>query len=200
MSTAILKRLHDDHHHYDGLLCIAERQLHGAQCGDTPDFALLRDIFHYMNHHPDRLHHPFEDRLFERLAERHPDDEASLTILHEQHRRMAIYGRELYETFRAISEGDADPELDLNTLNLAQAYSELYHAHLRCEETRIFPQLAQWLTIEDWQELGGAEDPLTDAEEDKEFQALRERIGTNHTGLWLSEEERAIYCPLCQAS
>ncbi|WP_227370123.1 hypothetical protein [Halomonas sp. M20] len=123
-----------------------------------------------------------------------------MAILHEQHRRMAIYGRELYETFRAISEGNIDPELDLNTLNLAQAYSELYHAHLRCEETRIFPQLAQWLTIDDWQELSSGEVPLTDTKEDREFQALRERISANHTGLWLSEEERATYCPLCQAS
>ena len=200
MSTAILKRLHDDHHRYDGLLCIVERQLHGAELGDSPDFALLRDIFHYLTQHPDRVHHPFEERLFDRLAERCPDDRASLATLREQHQRMAVYGRELHETFQAIAEGKADPELDLNTLNLAQAYSELYHAHLRYEETRIFPHLAQWLSTEDWQEMGGTEDGLVDQDDAREFQALRERISANQTGLWLSENELAIYCPLCQAS
>ncbi|QEA39266.1 hypothetical protein FGL86_09400 [Pistricoccus aurantiacus] len=202
MSTSLLRYLQGDHQRYDGLLCIAERQLHGARCGDTPDFALLRDIFHYLAHHPDRLHHAFEDRLFERLGERFPEDRPYLDTLQDQHRRIATYGGELYAKFRSIAAGEVDPELDLNTMNLVQAYSELYHAHLRCEETRIFPHLVKWLEDKDWQEMMASilqDTPIADAEEAVEFEALRERIAANRTGLWLSDEERASFCPLCSA-
>lgn len=201
MSIPALKRLQDDHRHYDGLLCIIDRQLYAARCDDRLDFALLCDIFHYMTRHPDRTHHAFEDLLFERLALRCPEIRPTLELLHEEHRRIALYGNELHAKFAAIVDGHADPELDLATLNLVQVYIELYRAHMRCEESQVLGLLVERLKASDWLELvttcDWGCDPLLRIDADDEYRALKASIARDRAGLWMGRDERADFCPLC---
>lgn len=201
MTIPALKRLQDDHRNFEGLLCILDRQLYGARRDDTPDFILLRDIFHYMTQHPDRTHHAFEDLLFERLALRYSEIQPILDLLHEEHRRIAIYGDELYAKLAAIVEGRAAPDLDLTTMNLAQAYIELYRAHMHCEETQVHGLLAERLIASDWLELvttcDWGCDPLLRTSADNEYRTLKACIARHEAGFWMGHDERADFCPVC---
>lgn len=202
MTFPAIQRLQDDHAHYEGLLCILDRQFHAAQLGDLPDSALLRDIFYYLTHHAELTHHAFEDRLFTRLKQRDPAITGTLNLLHEEHRRIEGYGNELYAHFaRRAATGDTT-EWEPATMNLYQAYLELYRGHLRCEETQVIERLVTTLTGSDWLELVSGCDWGCDTsllpEASAEYHALKARIAADGSGFWMGDDEpRADFCPLC---
>ncbi|MDN3522978.1 hemerythrin domain-containing protein [Halomonas ramblicola] len=198
MRAIVLERLHADHHRYQALICILDRQLHIAACDEIPDYRLLARLFHYLTHQPEEWHHRVEDRLFARLAARLPESRELLEVLTEEHRRIARYGRELEER---MQHADATPEegLDLNVLNLARAFSELYHHHLHTEDHRALPLLEAHFPAAELDDLDLGVSLASPAEGSPSFQELYRRIAENRTGLRLGHDEQADFCPLCDA-
>jgi len=204
MTLPAIQRLQADHVRYEALLCTLDHQFHAGELGEPPDAALLRDILHYLTHHAERAHHAFEDRLFARLEQRDPSSSETLALLQEEHRRIECYGEELHAHFARLAATDSAAAWDATTLNLLQAYIELYRGHLHCEETRVLERLAATLTGGDWLELVTGCDWGCDAsllpEADAEYQALKARIAVEGRGGWMGDDERAAdSCPLCQA-
>ncbi|WP_181872820.1 hemerythrin domain-containing protein [Billgrantia montanilacus] len=198
MKASILERLHADHYRYEALLCILDRQLHIAVCQEIPDYRLLYQLFHYLTEQPGEWHHPVEDRLFDRLAERHPESRELLEVLIEEHRRIDIYGRELEVKVRNLDE-ESEAEMDLTTLNLARAFSELYHHHLYTENHRIFPLLETSLPVTELEDMDLGASLKAPAEGSPSFQRLYRQIAEGRTGLQLGRGEQADFCPLCGA-
>ncbi|MBB3190339.1 hemerythrin domain-containing protein [Halomonas cerina] len=198
MKAILLERLHADHYRYEALLCILDRQLHIAACQEVPDHQLLARLFHYLTRQPEEWHHGVEDRLFECLAAHHPVSRELLAVLVEEHHRIATYGRELEAKMRRLADECPDEELDINTLNLARAFSELYHHHLHTENHRVFPLFEVHLPADELEHLALA--PLVaPAEGSPDFQRLYRQIAAGRTGLKLGHDEQADFCPLCDA-
>lgn len=187
MKAILFERLHGDHRRYAALLCILDRQLHIAAGEELPDYHLLAGLFRYLTHQPETWHHRVEGRLFERLAERAPE-----------HRRIARYGRELEDR---MWRATATPEeaLDLNVLNLARAFSELYHHHLHAEDHRVLPRLEAHFPARELDAMDFGVSLESPPESAPDFQRLYRRIATDRTGLRLGHDEQADYCPLCAA-
>lgn len=198
MKAILLERLHADHYRYEALLCILDRQLHIATCEEVPDYSLLAQLFHYLTEQPGEWHHRVEDQLFRRLAERHPESHEILEVLIEEHRRIDIYGRELENKARNLGNA-SEAEMDLTTLSLARAFSELYHHHLHTENHRIFPLLETSLLAAELDNMDLEVSLKAPAEGSPGFQKLYRQIAEGRAGLQLGAGEQADFCPLCDA-
>jgi hemerythrin-like domain-containing protein len=198
MKAIILERLQADHYRYEAQLCILDRQLHIAACEEIPDYGLLARLIHYLTEQPGEWHHRVENRLFDRLADCQPESRECLDVLIEEHRQIDVYGRELEAKFRRLDE-ESVAEMDLNTLNLARAFSELYHHHLNTENHRIFPLLEASLPLGDLDNMDLGISLDAPAEGSPGFQKLYRKIAEGRTGLRLGAGEQADFCPLCDA-
>lgn len=199
MKAIILERLHADHHRYAALLCILDRQLHIAACEEVPDYRLLARLCHYLTHQPEEWHHPVEDTLFARLAGCHAQSAELLNVLTEEHRRISRDGTELETGFHRQADEAPEAELDLNRLNLARAFSELYHHHLYAENHHIYPLIERCLGAPELDELAPDLSLASPAEGGPSFQMLYRQIADHHAGLRLGHDEQADFCPLCDA-
>lgn len=195
MKSIVLERLQADHQRYESLLCVLDRQLHVAACHETPDYPLLARLFHYLTRQPEEWHHRVEDRLFERLAERQLLSRETLDVLSEEHRRIETYGRELETAFRQMEDDPAN-EASTNLLNLALAFSELYHHHLHTENRHVFSSIAQHVQVDDLLSDVSLNEP---GDGDSDFEQLYQQIAADRTGLQLGHGEEADFCPLCDA-
>lgn len=199
MKAILLERLHADHHRYEALICILDRQLQIATCDEIPDYRLLERLCHYLCRQPEEWHHRVEDALFEQLADRHPDSRDTLEVLMEEHRRIETYGRELGAAFGRMADETADAKADSNLLNLAQAFSELYHHHLHTEDKHIFPLIERQIPAEELDSTTFGISLASPAEGSPSFQQLYRQIAEGRTGLRLGAGEQADFCPLCDA-
>ncbi len=68
----IMKHLNTDHHNVARILNILESQLDRLHQIKPVDFDLMRDVMRYMTHYPDRVHHPLEDLVIQKLIEHGP--------------------------------------------------------------------------------------------------------------------------------
>jgi hemerythrin-like domain-containing protein len=195
MKSIVLERLQADHQRYESLLCVLDRQLHVAACHEIPDYSLLAELFHYLTRQPEEWHHRVEDELFERLAERQLLSRETLDVLLEEHRRIETYGRELEAAFRQMQDKSAD-EVSSNLLNLAKAFSELYHHHLHTENRQVFSSAAQHVQVDDILPDASLNEP---ADGGAGFEQLYRQIAADRTGLQLGHGAEADYCPLCDA-
>lgn len=199
MKAIVLERLHADHHRYAALLCILDRQLHIAACDELPDYRLLARLCHYLTHQPEEWHHPVEDVLFARLAGCHAQSGELLAVLSEEHRRITRDGNELEASFRRQADEVPEDELDPGRLNLARAFSELYHHHLHSENRHLYPLIERCIPAAELDEMSPRIPLASPAEGSPSFQKLYRQIADHHTGLRLGHSEQADFCPLCDA-
>jgi len=199
MKAIVLERLHADHHRYAALLCIFDRQLHIAACDELPDYRLLARLCHYLTHQPEEWHHPVEDALFARLAGCRAQSAELLAVLSEEHRRITRDGNELEKAFRRHAEQAPQAELDDNRLNLARAFSELYHHHLYSENRHIYPLIERCIPATELDEMSPPIPLVIPAEGGPDYQRLYRQIADHHVGLRHGHGEQADFCPLCDA-
>ena len=63
---------HAEHQRFAWLLRYLDGQLAALREEKEPDYALLRDVVHYLHHVAGASHHPREDAAFRLLARRDP--------------------------------------------------------------------------------------------------------------------------------
>lgn len=158
-----------------GLQYLVEEIRGGRQ---SADFTLLNAIVAYVEHFPDRLHHPKEDRyLFPALRTRHPGAAAALDELEAQHRDGPdVIGR----VKQALGDYRADPG-KLEALRAAvDAYADFQWAHMRKEEQDVLPLAEAALRPEDWAPIDAAfksnNDPMVGVDRQKEFRELFRKV------------------------
>jgi hemerythrin-like domain-containing protein len=138
----------------------------------------MLDICDYLEHYPDRFHHPREDVAFAQLALRDPSLAERVDRLKHEHRIIAWVGKQ----FTALLEGCIDGSLvgRADVEACASMYLVYYRQHLNEEEREILPAAEKLLTAQDWAEVAAAlpdgRDPLFGDEFLDRFRELRRRI------------------------
>lgn len=170
----ILEQLKFDHENVSQLLDILDAQLNRIHSLESADFDLVQDIMHYMIHYPDRLHHPLEDLVIERLIERDPSARKIATTIQKEHKGLATKGLAFYEIASGVADGAMVLREELEAKG--RDYVEFLRSHMRMEEEELFPRAEKVLSREDWESVAQAiaqqADPVFGAIVDAQYQEL----------------------------
>jgi hemerythrin-like domain-containing protein len=168
---------HAEHARFAHLIRFLDEQLAAYRAGNDPDYALMRDVVHYLHHYADTCHHPREDVAFERLVRRDPSLALPVGRLLQEHRVLDAAGATLLGLLEDILE---DVVHDRGDLEAATATYLLYFLHhLGQEEHEILPRAGALLTPEDWAAVAAvpaSPDPLSGPVAGEQYKDLRRRI------------------------
>jgi len=175
---APMTRLRDEHKNVEKLLKILENQSTNAAGDGRPDYDLMEDIAEYFLAYPDAIHHPFENMIYDKLAQRRPDQARDLGDLVAEHTRIADATRSLANTLRLINQDGAVTQQEF--LTIMQDFIAGQRAHMQKEEAVFFPAAEQALTAEDWNAIDtrfkSHTDPVFGDNLEERFVTLRNRI------------------------
>ena len=169
---------HTEHRRFSQLLDFLERETTAFHEGGEPDYALMRDVVHYLRYVGDQYHHPREDVAFARLLERDPSLEPAIERLGQEHRVIARLGDALLDYLEDILR---DVVVERRTVETtARSFLLCYRQHLEAEEEVIVPRAAQVLTAADWEAVAkagpGAPGSLVGHDVAARYRSLREQI------------------------
>lgn len=157
-----LDGLRRDHANMRSVLMLVSHQLDHLETAGAADYVLLANALYYMRKFPSHVHHPKEDLVFERLAERDPVWKGEVAKLLAQHREIYALEEELLE--RCLDSPPGGSEAVGELLERGRRYLQLQRQHSETEERLLFPQAEVALTPKDWAAIAGrireVEDPL----------------------------------------
>lgn len=169
---------HGEHMRFARLLDFVEKEMQEFHFGGQPDYELMRDAVHYLQHYANRFHHPREDVAFERMLAHYPDKQVAIARLLQEHRVIDIAGNELLGCLEAILEDTVVPRDKVEAA--AATYFVYYRHHLATEEAEILPLAAELLTPEDWAAVAAAvpagPDPLFGEDINARYRELAAQI------------------------
>jgi hemerythrin-like domain-containing protein len=139
---------HREHMRFAWLLDFLEQQMVSFHAGQHPDYELMRDAVHYLQHYASRFHHPREDVAFAKIAERDPGSRLAINRLLQEHRVIDVAGEALLKHLDDILE---DAVVERSAVEAAAAtYLVYYRHHLATEEADALPLAAKFLKPDDW--------------------------------------------------
>ena len=201
MCKEILNHLSNEHLNISSLLYILERQLQSIKDGDKPDYFLMHDITCYLTYYSDHYHHPFEDMIYTRLAEKQREFSPVVERVEKQHRQIALKGNGLRELINGIIRGSIFSRE--NIFNDGIDYINSYRAHMQTEEDELFGPLSEHLIAADWMVLISIfqwrPDPVYSDEVSREYQHLKDSIKDGGAGDWPWKESLVNSCPVCSS-
>jgi nucleotide-binding universal stress UspA family protein/hemerythrin-like domain-containing protein len=147
--------------------------------GAAPRFDLLRAMLYYIEHFPERRHHPKEDEhLFVRLRQRSSECDALLDRLQAQHRE----GTQKFQDLRVLL-ARLETGVSGDRVRFGEALDRFIRdqwQHMGCEEQFVLPAASHCLTPDDWQAIAAAfganADPRFGADTDEDFEQLADRL------------------------
>jgi hemerythrin-like domain-containing protein len=167
-----------EHRNFAKLLDLLDAQIRRFHDGETPDYQLMLDAINYMVDYADRVHHPKEDVVFERLAVRVPASRSIIEGLQDEHEQLAATGQVLLSSLDSVvsglmlKRGSVEDE--------AQRYIAAFRRHMQAEEGDVITAAAATLTEQDWREIqrieADMEDPLFGARLEARFESLKRQI------------------------
>lgn len=167
--------LHNEHKYMTKLLNILREQVQMIHAGHTPDLAIMADVARYMNEYSDISHHPKEDIIYRKLAERDDSHKAEVVALLIEHEATCKKTESLMDSLRQTQQ---EPGRE-NLKNLAlrcEDYIATTNSHMDLEESQVFPRVLEVLTDEDWaeiiNEIQPGRDPLFGKIVEKRYQDL----------------------------
>lgn len=159
MNTAV-RYWHEEHMRFARLLDFLDGEMTAFHDGGHPNYELMQDVIHYLQHYADRYHHPREDVAFARLIERAPALAPVVQQLMQEHRVIKTSGEALYKLLDAILQ---DSVITRDTVEaVAATYLLYYRQHIANEESEVLPAAARSLTADDWTAVGKAVEPGAD--------------------------------------
>ncbi len=147
----VLGQLNTDHDHVTQLLAILESQLDHVRRAESTDFELLRDVMHYMTHYPDRVHHPVENLVIEKLIERDPSIRDAAIAIVQEHRVLTEKGETFLEMVSRVADGEMVLREDIEAKG--RDYVEFLRTHMKKEDDELFPLAEKLLTKEDLRQV-----------------------------------------------
>jgi len=170
--------LRREHANMRSVVALISHQLDHLESYGAADYVLLANALYYMRKFPSHVHHPKEDFIFRRLAERDPAWKAEVDQIHAQHQE--IYALEDELTERALDTPPAGGEEVAELLEKGRRYVQLQRQHSEKEERLLFPQAETALTSRDWTAVAGlvreVEDPLFGQHGSGRYRLLYEHI------------------------
>lgn len=179
MASEIM-RLQEEHVRFRKLLDLLEQQLDLFHVGETPDYALLTDVLHYMIDYPDHFHHPKEDVIFSHLGKRDPRILQKVDELARQHHAIAEAGARLHENLENVLNGALMPRRMVEVPGLM--YVTYYRSHMDREESDLFRVAESLLRDDDWNginaEAMSSPDPMSAPDIDERYGSVYRRIAS----------------------
>lgn len=180
---ALLRRLRRDHNDFYQLYAMVEESLANGSFDEESDYLLLADVARFMTDYLDRCHHPLEEFVFQQVLKFHPQSQAELEMLEQEHERIAKEGEQLLKQVELAS----DPRKKRQTGRLLarwRRFCESLRSHVELEEEVLFPQALRhipkqaWVIVQrDWNlGTGDGESPLSDVGASEEFRHLFEYL------------------------
>jgi hemerythrin-like domain-containing protein len=174
----LLARLDHDHRRLAQLLRLLEGMLDQFRDGVEPDYELMCELMEYLTDYADQVHHPSEDRLFERLLEQEGPGHAVLGQLMKQHQTLAQLNRRFRESLEGIVHEEVlrRDEVERQGRDLI----EQLRAHMQLEEEQAFPLAEACLDEATWDELLAAApnvtDPVFGQSDPERFRSIYKRL------------------------
>jgi len=160
--SEMIQQLHTDHVNMARLLDIVEEQFELFQTGEIPDYVLMLDVMQYMTNYPDLFHHPREDLVFQRLAERDKSKRGIVQDVIREHDILAHQGEAFFNLLETVINEYPVERGELESK--ARQYVSTLRLHMNLEEGEVFPIAKKTLQEEDWQAIsttmGNREEPL----------------------------------------
>jgi hemerythrin-like domain-containing protein len=173
----LLSQLQDDHRHLDRMLDLLEHQVGLLHHGSMPHYPLMFEIVAYLCEFPDRIHHPREDLIYQRMASFQAGLNSLIeTILNEHARLHRITGEFGGLLRRVIERGDVPREA---VVQAGHDFIQQHRMHIAREEREIYPCAEAMLDEVDWRriaELSPVGDPLNEGIGLSRYQTLRTAV------------------------
>lgn len=174
MYPAIMTRLAQDHARLTKLLNLFDDLLNRFHDGAEPDYDLMHEMLEYMDTYADRVHHPTEDLIFQRLLDQGAGQRDVFDVLMHQHAELIQISKRFRQSLDGIIHEEVlrrdDVEADGREL------VSTMRAHLAMEDAEAFPIALQCLAEADWAAVEAAapavEDPVFAAPDPVRFRAL----------------------------
>lgn len=171
-----------EHRTFSRLLDVFEAQLTLLHGDSDPDYDLMLDIMEYLTSYSDRVHHPREDIIFAKVAERDPAVKQAVDELSKQHHEMAENGKALRARLQSILNGMIESRQSIESAG--RGYVATFRRHMDKEYQNVFPAARKALSQEDWNrvdaEAGQIEaDPLFGERLDQQYASLRREIASS---------------------
>jgi hemerythrin-like domain-containing protein len=166
MRPALLDRLGSDHAR------IAQVVREFMELSDavepTPNWLRLGELIEFLDYYADQVHHPLEDRLFDRLVDKGltPTERHLVFKNLGQHQEIRAMTERLASQISVAIEGGAISRDDF--VETAAEYVNLQRRHMRFEESHLFPLLEAELENKDWNVLMGIADEADSSQEKHE--------------------------------
>lgn len=151
MSLNPVEKLRSEHTNMGRVLSLIRLQLDQVARHAPLDFTLLANSFYYMRKYPSVVHHPKEDRLFERLLQLGAPLEKEIDQLLRQHKEIYALEDELIELALAAQVSVRDGAAHL--LELGRRYLLTHFQHMQTEEGTVFPMALRRLKLHDWKRI-----------------------------------------------
>ena len=163
MVPALIERLASDH----ARIASATRELSNLTNSPTgqegsqglPDWGRIEELLEFLCYYADRIHHPLEDRLFDRLLNKGltPTERRLVFRNLEQHEQIRdLTDRMLHAVTKAPEWMSSDSE---EFAELASNYLGLQSRHMKFEETQLFPLVQQRFDNNDWNTIAATGGP-----------------------------------------
>ena len=156
--TSPIDRLQQDHANFARLLKVLDSALARIEAFEQEDGEVMRDAMHYITRYSDQVHHPTEDLVYARLADKSPAAREQLAGVPRDHDALGKESQALSDIFERIVDGDL-VERQL-VIDEGRHFIEHLRQHMLLEEQYLFPTARKVL---DAQDLGEVEQILRDS-------------------------------------
>jgi hemerythrin-like domain-containing protein len=160
---AAIVTLCDEHRYMNLLVETIDEHLESAHQPGIGDYYLMQDIVRYMHDYSDKVHHPTEDLMFDKLVQRNPARKKDVVRLRREHGYLGKDTSKLMELLDVAAKRQI-PEDAEAIRDAASMYIQRLRQHMQFEENELFPSATRCLASKDWHDiearLEAAEDPL----------------------------------------
>jgi hemerythrin-like domain-containing protein len=157
-----LQLLLEDHKTLCEVIDALETRLPQVSKRDPETLDLLANLIDYIAEYPDRVHHPREDRIIERLIDKGltPSERTVVELTVSQHAELGAATARMEVDMDALlsKQRDAGVQLDHD----ARVYLAMQKEHMRREEQQLFPMAVRLFTPADWSEIAAGEPEVPD--------------------------------------
>lgn len=157
-----LQLLLEDHKTLGEVIEALEMRLPQISKRDPDTLDLLANLIDYIAEYPDRVHHPREDRIIERLIDKGltPSERMIVELTIAQHAELGATTARMEVDIDALlsRQSDAGVQLDQD----AKTYLAMQKEHMRREEQQLFPMAVRLFTPADWREIEAGEPEVPD--------------------------------------
>jgi len=148
----IMEELHKDHIHLEKVFKLLDQQVERLSTDDNPDYYLMLDITNYIQHYPDLVHHPKENRVYDIFIQRSEKAQDIVEQLQKDHQTLPSETIILHGILESVISSVVLVSRK-EVQNQVQSFLEAQRKHMNLEEDILFPLINETLTEEDWKTL-----------------------------------------------